>query len=176
MASQIPQFVSVPEHAPADHGPRASKNGESETSIFAIGLAVECVGVSHVGSRMCGCLTCGCPDIAPGLPYAVFLQNTPLLSDAVPRVGTLGWYALPRWGKWHDGVSDTASMSPRASRSIEWVWPRWCGQMARWRFRYRIRVPTDIATHWVGVEPFGPLDHHVSDSASIPSPINRSLL
>jgi hypothetical protein len=22
-----------------------------------------------------------------------------------PRVGTLGWYALPRWGKWNDGVS-----------------------------------------------------------------------
>jgi hypothetical protein len=55
----------------------------------------------------------------------VFLQNTPLLSDAVPRVGTLGWYALPRWGKWHDGVSDTASTSQRASRCIVWVWPRW---------------------------------------------------
>ena len=40
---------------------------------------------------MCGCLTCGCPDIAPGLPYAVFLQNTPILSDTVPR-------ALPRAG------------------------------------------------------------------------------
>jgi hypothetical protein len=45
------------------------------------------------------------PDIAPGLLYAVFLQNTPLLSDAVLRVGTLGWYALPRWGKWNEGVS-----------------------------------------------------------------------
>jgi hypothetical protein len=45
------------------------------------------------------------PDIAPGLLYAVFLQNTPLLSDAVPRVGTLGWYALPRWGKLSNGVS-----------------------------------------------------------------------
>jgi hypothetical protein len=44
-------------------------------------------------------------DIDPGPPYAVFLQNTPLLSDAVPRVGTLGWYALPRWGKLHDGIS-----------------------------------------------------------------------
>ena len=39
-------------------------------------------------------------DIDPGPPYAVFLQNTPLLSDAVPRVATLGWYALPRWGNW----------------------------------------------------------------------------
>jgi hypothetical protein len=38
-------------------------------------------------------------DLDPAPPYAVFLQNTPLLSDAVPRVGTLGWYALPRWGK-----------------------------------------------------------------------------
>jgi hypothetical protein len=38
-------------------------------------------------------------DIDPGPPYAVFLQNTPLLADAVPRVGTLGWFALPRWGK-----------------------------------------------------------------------------
>ena len=38
----------------------------------------------------------------------MFLQNTPILSDAVPRVGTLGWYALPRWGKWDDGVSDPA--------------------------------------------------------------------
>jgi hypothetical protein len=42
--------------------------------------------------------------------YAVFLQNTPILSDAVPRVGTLGWYALPRWGKWDDVVSGTGSM------------------------------------------------------------------
>jgi len=41
----------------------------------------------------------------PGPPYAMFLQNTPILSDAVPRVGTLGWYALPRWGKWNDGIS-----------------------------------------------------------------------
>jgi hypothetical protein len=38
-------------------------------------------------------------EIDPGSAYAVFLQNTPLLWDAVPRVGTLGWYALPRWGK-----------------------------------------------------------------------------
>jgi hypothetical protein len=28
-------------------------------------------------------------DIDPGPAYAVFFQNTPLLSDAVPRVGTL---------------------------------------------------------------------------------------
>jgi hypothetical protein len=28
-----------------------------------------------------------------------------MLSNAVPRVGTLGWYALPRWGKLNDGVS-----------------------------------------------------------------------
>jgi hypothetical protein len=28
-------------------------------------------------------------------PYTVFIQNTPRLSDAVPMVGTLGWYALP---------------------------------------------------------------------------------
>ena len=38
------------------------------------------------------------PETDPGPPYAVFLENTPILSDAVPRVGTLGWYALPRWG------------------------------------------------------------------------------
>ena len=47
-------------------------------------------------------------DLAPGLLYAVFLQNTPILSDAILRVGTLGWYALPRWGKWHDDFSDPA--------------------------------------------------------------------
>ena len=41
------------------------------------------------------------------MPYAVFLQNTLSLLDVVPRVVTLGWYALPRWGKWDDGVSDT---------------------------------------------------------------------
>ena len=29
-------------------------------------------------------------DLDPALPYAVFLQNTLLLWDAVPRVGTLG--------------------------------------------------------------------------------------
>jgi hypothetical protein len=45
----------------------------------------------------------------------VFFQNTPLLSDAVPRVGTLGWYALPRWGKWNDGVSDPAFMPSHKS-------------------------------------------------------------
>jgi hypothetical protein len=56
-------------------------------------------------------------EIDPGPPYAVFLQNTPVLSDAVPRVGTLGWYTLPRWGKWH---SDHASMTPSPSR------PRTC--------------------------------------------------
>ena len=42
--------------------------------------------------------------IAPEPPYAVFLQNTPILLDVVPRVGTLGWYALPRWGKWYDHI------------------------------------------------------------------------
>jgi hypothetical protein len=40
-----------------------------------------------------------------GPSYAVFLQNTPILSGAVPRVGTLGWYALPRWGKLNNGIS-----------------------------------------------------------------------
>ena len=39
-----------------------------------------------------------------GPSYAVFLQNTPILSGAVPRVGTLGWYALPRWGKLNNGI------------------------------------------------------------------------
>ena len=73
--------------------------------------------------------------LLPRPSYAVFLQNTPLLSDAVPRVGTLGWYALPRWGNWDDDVSDHASVAP-----------------------------TDIATHGVGVEPLWPLDHHVSNS------------
>ena len=34
-------------------------------------------------------------DLDPTLSYAVFLQNTPILWDAVPRVGTLGWYAMP---------------------------------------------------------------------------------
>ncbi len=42
----------------------------------------------------------------------MFLQNTPILWDAVPRVGTLGWYALPRWGKWKDDVSESASVPP----------------------------------------------------------------
>jgi hypothetical protein len=27
------------------------------------------------------------------------IENTPLLWDAVPRVGTLGWYALPPSGQ-----------------------------------------------------------------------------
>ena len=39
---------------------------------------------------------CFHPVLLPRPSYAVFFQNTPLLSDAVPRVGTLGWYALPR--------------------------------------------------------------------------------
>ena len=46
-------------------------------------------------------------DLDPGLSYAVFLQNTPILWDVVPRADALGWYALPRWGKWNDDVSDT---------------------------------------------------------------------
>ena len=62
----------------------------------------------------------------PRLSYAVFLQNTPILSEAVPRVGTLGWYALPRWGKWNDHVSDHASVPPTGtSRSIRLVRPLW---------------------------------------------------
>ena len=47
-------------------------------------------------------------DLDPGLSYAVFLQNTPVLWDVVPRADALGWYALPRWGKGNDGVSDPA--------------------------------------------------------------------
>ena len=54
----------------------------------------------------------------------MFLQNTPILSDAILRVGTLGWYALPRWGKWHDDFSDSASVPPiGTSRSIRLVRP-----------------------------------------------------
>jgi hypothetical protein len=63
------------------------------------------------------------PDIAPGLLYAVFLQNTPILSDAVPRVGTLGWYALPPSGQF---------AVPRAMPCLVCVAP--LGQMERWRF------------------------------------------
>ena len=51
------------------------------------------------------------------------LQNTPILSDAVPRVGTLGWYALPRWGKSNDGVSIAC---PRPKKDIR-VAPNACG-------------------------------------------------
>ena len=43
-------------------------------------------------------------DFDPALPYAVFLQNTPILSDEVPRANALGWYALPLWGKLKDQV------------------------------------------------------------------------
>jgi hypothetical protein len=63
------------------------------------------------------------PDIAPGLLYAVFLQNTPILSDAVPRVGTLGWYALPPSGQF---------AVPRAMPCLVCVAP--LGQFERWRF------------------------------------------
>ena len=50
-------------------------------------------------------------DLDPGLSYAVFLQNTPILWDVVPRANALGWYALPRWGKLNNGIS-----IPRVSR------------------------------------------------------------
>jgi hypothetical protein len=62
-------------------------------------------------------------DIDSGPPYAVFLQNTLFLSDAVPWVGTLGWYALPRGGKWNDGIS-----IPCLCHQPEHRGPlRWCG-------------------------------------------------
>ena len=61
-----------------------------------------------------------CLGRRPGAPYAVFLQNTPFLLDAVPRVGTLGWYALPRWGKSNDDVFDPVSMPPTGI-SFHWA-------------------------------------------------------
>ena len=30
--------------------------------------------------------------------YAAFLQNAGFFSGRIPRVCTLGWYAMPRWG------------------------------------------------------------------------------
>ena len=64
-------------------------------------------------------------------------STTPTLCG-VPSPHTLGsgsqgvaldWYALPRWGKWADGVSDSTSMpSNGTSRFIRLVWPRW----AKW--------------------------------------------
>jgi hypothetical protein len=56
----------------------------------------------------------------------VFLQNTPLRSDAVPRVGTLGWYALPRWGKGTMTFPITRPWPRRTSRRMGLVWSR-CG-------------------------------------------------
>jgi hypothetical protein len=70
----------------------------------------------------------------------VFLQNTPILSDAVPRVGTLGWYALPRWGKWNDDVFDPASMP--SSRGMPFHW-------------------AGIPFHWAGKAPVEPIHHRV---------------
>ena len=76
------------------------------------------------------------------------LQNTPILSDAVPRVGTLGWYALPRWGKSNDGVSIAC---PRPKKDIR-VAPNACGTPTlsttnpdksgcpRFRSRYRSHI------------------------------------
>jgi hypothetical protein len=60
---------------------------------------------------------------APALLYAVFLQNTPILSDAVPRVGTLGWYALPPSGQF---------AVPRAMPSLVCGAP--LGQIEQWHF------------------------------------------
>jgi hypothetical protein len=70
------------------------------------------------------------PEIDPGPPYAVFLQNTPILSDAVPRVSTLGWYALPRWGKWNEGISIPCALPP-------------CPIPSPLRFPYRVHAPLD---------------------------------
>ena len=50
-----------------------------------------------------------CLGYRPRPFYAVFLQNTPILSDEVPRANALGWYALPHWGKLKDDVSDPLS-------------------------------------------------------------------
>ena len=77
-------------------------------------------------------------DIAPDLPYAVFLQNTPLLSDAVPRamlwagmrcpVGANGTMAFPIPHPCPDGHRDSLG---------------WCGAVRATRPpRFRFRVHT----------------------------------
>ena len=71
-------------------------------------------------------------DIDHGTSYAVFLQNTPILWDAVPRVGTLGWYAMPRQGKLYDRISIPRPCPPsRALRSIGLVCEDPSGQIVR---------------------------------------------
>ena len=84
-----------------------------------------------------------------GTPYAVFLQNTPLLGDAVPRAMpwagmrcpfranctmgfrsrvhalfhghsvSLGWYAMPLQGKLYDGISIPRRWPP--SRALRFI-------------------------------------------------------
>ena len=76
--------------------------------------------------------------------YAVFLQNTPILSDAVPRVGTLGWYALPRWGKSNDDVSHPAFM-PSPGIPFHWAGMR-CSVRANRTMTFRSRVSRIHAT------------------------------
>ncbi len=50
-----------------------------------------------------------------------------MLSNAVPKVGTLGWYAMPRWGTWDESSNGShplflALSSPMVPRMpLEWV-------------------------------------------------------
>ena len=100
------------------------------------------------------------PDIAPGLLYAVFLQNTPILSDEVPRVGTLGWYALPPSGQF---------AVPRAMPCLVCVAP--LGQIEQWHFGSRVHAPTG---HRVPTCRRGAVGANSATTFSIPCPKGAS--
>ena len=89
-------------------------------------------------------------------PYAVFLKNTPLLSDAVPRVGTLGWYALPPSGQF---------AVPRAMPCLVCVAP--LGQFEQWHFGSRAHATTG---HRVPTCRRGSVGANSTTTFSIPRP------
>ena len=82
----------------------------------------------------------------------MFLQNTPILWDVVPRADALGWYALPRWGKWNDDVSDPAfdrcGLGAKETEGDALGWyalPRW----GKWNDDVFVRV-SDIELRFFG--------------------------
>ena len=74
-------------------------------------------------------------DIAPALPYAVFLQNTLILCDVVPRA--MPWAGM----RCPFGANETAAVAIQSDHRI-------CKPLPQ----------RGIACHWVGVAGLGPIE------------------
>ncbi len=92
-------------------------------------------------------------DLDHGLLYAVFLQNTPLLSDAVPRA--LPWAGMRCPFRAHGTITFPITRPyPHTGHRVPSGWCGPVGQMERWRFRFRIPTgasPSNVSAqfHWI---------------------------